>query len=32
MTLVGIIYEYGPDLEVLYARPLTLVGSDGSLG
>lgn len=32
MTLVGVIYEYGPDLEVLYARPLTLVGVDGSLG
>lgn len=31
LTLVGVIYEYGPLLEMALARPLSLIGPDGRI-
>lgn len=31
LELVGIIYEYQPTFELILARPLTLIGKDGSI-
>ena len=32
LRLVGIVYEYHTEFELILARPLTLVASDGSIG